>query len=185
MVNDSKNWLTVFKFCPKCGGILKPRKNDGQIMPTCTDKKCGYVFWQVSAPAVTAIIRNEEGKILFTVRGIEPSKGKLDLPGGFLQRGELPEDGMVREAREELGVEIIIKNVIGFVMDDYEYQAVPMINLIIALEAEIVRGRVKASDKREITDIVWLDPNDYDPSLLALGYNQRLLELLKEQEGQV
>ncbi|QIN80494.1 NUDIX domain-containing protein [Rubrobacter marinus] len=35
--------------------------------------------------------------------GREPEKGRLDLPGGFLEVGEHPADGLVREIQEELG----------------------------------------------------------------------------------
>ena len=44
-------------------------------------------------------------KALVTLRAREPEKGHLDLLGGFLEVGEHPEDGIVREVREELGVE--------------------------------------------------------------------------------
>ena len=40
---------------------------------------------------------------------IEPEKGRLDLPGGFVEVGEHPRDGLAREAREELGVELEVE----------------------------------------------------------------------------
>lgn len=33
---------------------------------------------------------------------------KWNLPGGRLHRGEMPKDGLAREIREELGVEVVI-----------------------------------------------------------------------------
>ena len=39
------------------------------------------------------------------VRGKEPSLGKLDLPGGFVDPGEGMFEGLMRELREELGWE--------------------------------------------------------------------------------
>lgn len=39
-------------------------------------------------------------------RAGEPGRGKWDIPGGFLQEGEPPEDGARRELREELGIEV-------------------------------------------------------------------------------
>lgn len=49
-------------------------------------------------------INSKEGKILL-VRGSRGfTKGVWSLPGGFLRFGETPEQGLVREFREELGV---------------------------------------------------------------------------------
>jgi ADP-ribose pyrophosphatase YjhB (NUDIX family) len=41
--------------------------------------------------------------LLFTVRGKEPGKGLLDMPGGFVDLGESIVEGLHRELREELG----------------------------------------------------------------------------------
>lgn len=43
---------------------------------------------------------------MVTVRAYEPEKGRVDVPGDFLKVAEHPVDGIVREVREELGVEI-------------------------------------------------------------------------------
>lgn len=173
------DYLSVFKFCPKCGGELKPQKHDGQIMPTCVDDKCGYIFWQSSSPTVAAIILNDSKQVLFTRRAIDPGKGKIDLPGGFLQYGELPEEGMKREALEEIGVEIKVRDIIGFVMDDYFYQDTMMTNLVIGMEATVVSGDPVRKDKREIAGLVWRDLDNIDSSELALEYNEKLLGLFE------
>jgi len=55
-------------------------------------------------PGVAAIIV-KDGKILLTMRGNEPSKGKWGIPGGVVELGETIEDAVVREVREEAGVE--------------------------------------------------------------------------------
>jgi ADP-ribose pyrophosphatase YjhB (NUDIX family) len=47
-----------------------------------------------------------EGRALVTQRAREPEKGKYDVPGGFLHAGEEAIDGLRREVREELGLEI-------------------------------------------------------------------------------
>ena len=56
--------------------------------------------------ADAACIRMVDGRkqILLIVRGMEPSKGRLALPGGFVDYNEDPEDAVLRELKEECGI---------------------------------------------------------------------------------
>ncbi len=55
----------------------------------------------VMSPSVAAIIRNEAGQILFLVRA---DNGLWDLPAGAIDPGETPAQAIVREVREETGL---------------------------------------------------------------------------------
>lgn len=46
------------------------------------------------------------GHVLVVERGINPGKGKLALPGGFLKQTEKLEDGAIRELKEETGIDL-------------------------------------------------------------------------------
>jgi ADP-ribose pyrophosphatase YjhB (NUDIX family) len=54
---------------------------------------------------VGALIFNRD-KILLVERGNDPLKGYWSLPGGVLEIGETLEEGIVREVREETGLEV-------------------------------------------------------------------------------
>ena len=54
---------------------------------------------------VGALIFNRN-KILLVERGKEPLKGYWSLPGGVLETGETLEQGVIREVREETGLEV-------------------------------------------------------------------------------
>ena len=50
--------------------------------------------------AVKALIKNNEGQILL----VKEKSDKWDLPGGGLDHGEEPANGLIRELREEIGI---------------------------------------------------------------------------------
>jgi 8-oxo-dGTP diphosphatase len=54
---------------------------------------------------VAAIIKNEAGKILLTRRNVDPFKGQWCLPGGHIDDNEKAFDAVIREAKEETGLE--------------------------------------------------------------------------------
>jgi ADP-ribose pyrophosphatase YjhB (NUDIX family) len=45
-------------------------------------------------------------RALITIRARDPERGRADVPGGFLHPGEHPIDGLKREVKEELGIDI-------------------------------------------------------------------------------
>ncbi|WP_448627061.1 NUDIX hydrolase [Geodermatophilus sp. URMC 64] len=57
-------------------------------------------------PCVGAVVRDAAGRLLLIRRGQEPSRGLWSLPGGRVEAGETPEQAVVREVREETGLQV-------------------------------------------------------------------------------
>lgn len=51
----------------------------------------------------------EDGKILLVRRATEPLKGEWSLPGGVVEVGETLEQAVLREVREETGIETVVR----------------------------------------------------------------------------
>ena len=60
----------------------------------------------------------DSGKILLVKRGMEPSLGKWSFPGGVVELGERVRDAVVRETKEETGLEVEVVQDIP--MDAYD-----------------------------------------------------------------
>ena len=92
----------MFKFCPACASE-KINFEKGKKF-CCPD--CGFVYYHNIAAATGCIIAVPEAggeRLMFLVRGKEPAKGRLDLPGGFVDLNEGALEGLCRELEEEIG----------------------------------------------------------------------------------
>ncbi|MDR1318401.1 MAG: NUDIX domain-containing protein [Treponema sp.] len=98
----------MFNYCPSCGS--KKISFERNKVFRCPD--CGFVYYHNIAAATGCVISvpgadagRDGEKIMLLVRGKDPAKGKLDLPGGFVDIGEGAPEGLLRELREEIGWE--------------------------------------------------------------------------------
>jgi len=64
---------------------------------------------------VGAVIWNDRGEIVLIRRGQEPRLGEWSIPGGRLEWGESVREAIIREVREETGLEIEIAGLIDVV----------------------------------------------------------------------
>lgn len=73
---------------------------------------------RVAAAVICDSLENAT-RILATAKGYGEFKGKWEFPGGKIEAGETPQQAIVREIREELGVEIKIGSLVDTVEYDY------------------------------------------------------------------
>ena len=92
----------AFRFCPGCGTQGISVRPDRSIL--CS--RCGFHYYFNTASAVAGLIEDDLGRLLLVVRGHEPKKGTLDLPGGFVDFAETAEDALRREVYEELNLKV-------------------------------------------------------------------------------
>jgi len=89
----------AWNHCPICGQALV-QADDGQSeRPYCGD--CNRFYYSNPVPAACCFIRDNENKLLFVQRSVEPRKGYWTLPGGFVELGETTEEAALRELEEE------------------------------------------------------------------------------------
>ena len=97
-----------------------------------------------------AVVRDD--RVLYVQRNYEPSKGTWTLPGGFAEHTETLDEAVKRELREETGLEVTVKGVIG-VRTRYtdKHGAV-----LVVFRCEVAAGEPQA-DQYEISAAEFLD----------------------------
>lgn len=96
---------------PTAGPRLRrvPAGDDRERL-TCPD--CGFVAYE-NPKIVVGSVATLDDRVLLCRRSIEPRKGYWTLPAGYLELGETPAQGAIREAWEEARATIAIDHVLG------------------------------------------------------------------------
>ena len=124
---------------------------------------------------VAAIIKNDEDKILLTRRNVEPFKGQWCLPGGHIDVDEKALDAVIREVKEETGLEFEPEFISYFdeIVPERDWHAIVL----------VFAGRGKgnlAAQEREVTDMGWFSLDEARSLQLAFVHNQILDEYAAE-----
>lgn len=129
-----------YRFCPRCGASLDWKLVKAGDPERLVCSACEFVFFLDPKLAACAIF-SMDGKIVLGRRGIEPGYGKWVFPGGFVDRGESVDAAAIREAREEMKVDVKLTDLLGV----FSYPQRPVV--IVVYAAEIVSGRPQAADE--------------------------------------
>jgi ADP-ribose pyrophosphatase YjhB (NUDIX family) len=135
--------LDGWSYCPRCASPTE--RGAGHVRCPA----CGFVAWANSVPAVQGLVERD-GRLLLARRAIDPGRGMWDLPGGILDEGEHPEDGLRRELREETGL--------GAWLDPYDGRTI----LGLTYEAVATRGEPVAAD--DVAELQWFAPDELPAS---------------------
>lgn len=138
-----------YQFCPYCGGPLSPVDHGGLPRPTCAKPGCNFIHWDNPVPVVAAVVEHEGG-IILARNALWPMKF-YGLITGFLEKNDpSPHEAVLREVKEELGIDGSAANFIG------HYPFPRMNQLLIAYHVpaagEIVLGEELSEWKRVAFD---------------------------------
>lgn len=149
---------TSYTYCPICGKALSEKNIDGKIRAACSSEGCSFVFWNNPVPVVAALVEHS-GAVLLARNKSWPEK-MFGLVTGFLEGGETPADGALREVKEELGLEGEIVGLIGM----YPF---PEQNQIIIAYHVRAHGTITAGD--EIAEVKSIPPEKVRPWPFGTG----------------
>jgi len=147
-----------FKYCPRCAKPLETRTEGERVRPACPDQTCGYVLWENPTPVVAAVVEHEN-KIILAQNRAWPQKF-FALITGFLEKNERPDEAVLREVHEELGLRAHTPTLIG------HYSFERMNQLIIAYHV-LAEGKVTLGE--ELVDYRAIEPAKLRPWPAATG----------------
>lgn len=157
-------------FCQQCGGKTEEREHDGRPRPVCT--VCGAVTF-LDPKLAAAVVIERDGRLLFGRRGPGTrAPGLWSFPAGFVERGERVEDAAIREAREEVGLAVVLGPLLGLFSATGE-------TVVLAVYAASAAGEPVAGD--DLTEVGWFSP-DALPEL-AFPHDEQIVALWRKHRG--
>lgn len=114
---------------------------------------------RVAVGAVVVEIRSDGPYVLIARRGVAPNAGRWSLPGGKVEAGESLTAALVREVKEETGLDVIVGKFLDVVeIIDDAFHFVILDYACMPCGGELVAG----DDVSEVCFVAAYDIADYD-----------------------
>lgn len=166
---ERQSWK-VFKYCPYCGSSLFEFYNGKAFRCKSCENK-----WFINVAAATiGLILNSCNEILVAIRKKDPQKGFYDLPGGFIDMGETAEEGITREIKEELNLDVAEVRYFSSAVNQYFYGGVIYHTLDLAFICSIRNFQgLQAHD--DVLSVEWINLNEIVLEKFAFPSTCRIL----------
>jgi len=142
------NWDRMNQYCGQCGA----HTDYGKEVRAKICRRCSAVYYPRLSPAVIVAVKKD--KELLLLRNKHRKQGFYSVLAGFVEPGENLEECLVREVREEAGIEV--KNIKYFGSQSWPFPDA----LMIAFTAEYAGGEISI-DNEEIADAGWFRPDNF------------------------
>jgi 8-oxo-dGTP diphosphatase len=121
-----------------------------------------------------AIIFDEQERVLITKRPAHAAHGGLwEFPGGKLEEGEPASAALIREIKEEVGIDILESRFLGSVVHDYDSKTVEL------LVYSVVKFQGEAYCRESQSDLRWVHLKELTQYNFPKA-NERVIELIQE-----
>jgi NAD+ diphosphatase len=157
------DWDRNQQYCSRCGTPMRPRENErARVCPACH-----FTSYPPVSPAIM-ILMTRGREILLARKSIWPA-GRFSALAGFVEPGETLEDTVIRETREEVGVEV--RNIRYFGSQPWPFPH----SLMVAFTAEYAGGEIKP-DGEEIEEARWFDASQLPKLPPGISISRRLID---------
>ena len=142
------------RHCQQCGAALAliTADEDGGPKARLRCPACGWTFWNNPTPVLAAIVEcsDRDGRVLLA-RNAAWTERMFALITGFMEAGESPEEGIVREVAEETALTVDATRLVGV----WDFQRM---NQLIVVYHVLARGEIRLSP--ELAEYKLFAPQD-------------------------
>ncbi len=165
-------WDRTHRFCGRCGGATVHHERDRARQ--CPG--CGLVSYPRVSPAVIVLVSRGD-RFLLARNASFPGK-RYSILAGFVEAGETLEAAVVREIREEVGIEV--RDVTYFGSQPWPFPH----SLMVGFTAEHASGEI-AIDGEEIVDAGWYgaDPEQLPELPNRISISRRIIDSFLNAHG--
>jgi len=162
------NWYSQNKFCGKCGSKTEEKTDERAII--CHN--CNTVVYPKISPAIIVAITCCD-KILLAHNANFPGSW-YSLVAGYADVGESLEETVMREVKEEVGVEV--KNIRYYKSQPWPFSGTMMIGFF----AEADSSKPVYPDNKEITDAAWYERGNLPSHPPAISIAGEMIEIFEK-----
>jgi NAD+ diphosphatase len=166
------DWDRNHQYCSRCGTPTVRREDErSRACPSC--KRTTY---PPVSPAIMVLVTDGGRRVLLARKAAWPA-GRYSALAGFVEPGEMLEETVARETREEVGVEL--KNIRYFGSQPWPFPH----SLMIAFTAEYAGGEI-TPDGVEIEEARWFDAAELPKLPPSISISRRLIDTISAELAQ-
>jgi NAD+ diphosphatase len=157
------NWNRNSKYCGHCGEkVLMKEKEHSKYCP-----KCNLAAYPKISPAI--IVAITDGDRILLAQNSRSKFGFYSVLAGFVEPGENLEECVIREVKEEAGIDI--KNIRYFGSQPWPFPD----SLMLGFTAEYAGGEL-VIDKEELSDAKWFKADELPEIPGKLSISRKLID---------
>lgn len=151
------------RYCGRCGQATHRATSEHSVR--C--EACELLFYPRIAPAIIVLVRRGPQALL--ARSARFATGMYSTLAGFVEPGESLEETLVREVREEVGIEVT--NIRYFGSQPWPFPH----SLMVGFVADYAGGELRV-DGLEIVDAAWFSPDELPAVPPKLSIARKLID---------
>jgi 8-oxo-dGTP pyrophosphatase MutT (NUDIX family) len=121
-----------------------------------------------------AIIRDGDGRVLISRRS---DSGWFNLPGGGVEPYESAAEGLIREVREETGLEVAVGRLIGLYAKPQKHE------MVLTFAAHVTGGALQPSDEADLHE--WVAPDRLSQRQILPKHLERIQDALRDEPAAI